>query len=273
MNRKNLLIILLAVGLAAMIGYGLYLQLGPPEMTSQGEQRPSQNVSGRQASSGSQVEQEVGQPVEDVRPQEESVASGPSVQRAVSPEAESNPQQSPESLTDSQPAPVISVSSVESQVPEKNSEDFPPSRVENPDAVADRDRPAEARPQPTAQERRTVVASETEPTGDTRIAVQRSAIALSVENREPKGVCERVSVREGRVYCWVHVINGAGRKIIVRWIKKGKKLWETPLPVGSNSWRTWAYITLRPSMVGPARVEILNEDGEVLQAESFEITV
>jgi hypothetical protein len=58
----------------------------------------------------------------------------------------------------------------------------------------------------------------------------------------------------------------------VRWIAKGREFWETHLVVGSNNWRTWAYVTLRPGLVGPARVDIVNADGELLHTESFEIT-
>ncbi|NIM98458.1 MAG: DUF2914 domain-containing protein, partial [candidate division Zixibacteria bacterium] len=104
-----------------------------------------------------------------------------------------------------------------------------------------------------------------------RTVIRRSAIALAVENREPKDVRDRFSVGHGRVYWWAQVINGKGGKIVVRWVMKGEKLAETHLPVGSNSWRTWAYITLRPSMIGPVQIQILNEEGELLKTESFEI--
>jgi hypothetical protein len=57
----------------------------------------------------------------------------------------------------------------------------------------------------------------------------------------------------------------------MRWFINGKQLWDALLPVGSDSWRTWAYITLRPGMVGPGKVQILNEDDELLKTESFEI--
>jgi hypothetical protein len=118
---------------------------------------------------------------------------------------------------------------------------------------------------------RGLTAGRVEPSRETPIVVRRSAIALGVEDREPKGICQRVSVDQGRVYCWVHVIDGEGRKNLVRWILNGKSLWETRLSVGSNNWRTWAYMTLRPGMIGQARAEILREDGELLHAESFEI--
>lgn len=102
--------------------------------------------------------------------------------------------------------------------------------------------------------------------------IRRSAIALGVEKREPIGVTQRVSVSQQRVYCWMHVINGQGEKVTVRWMRKRNKITETHLPIGSNSWRTWSYHSLRPSMIGPARAEIRDENGEILETLPFEIT-
>jgi hypothetical protein len=83
---------------------------------------------------------------------------------------------------------------------------------------------------------------------------------------------KRVSVRQGRVYCWVHVINCKGAAVTVRWKGKGQRIAEVHLPVGSNSWRTWAYLSLKSGMIGPAQVDIVDENGEILETLSFEIT-
>lgn len=115
--------------------------------------------------------------------------------------------------------------------------------------------------------------SEGEHAGVARPVIQRSVIGLGVEDREPVGVSQRVSVRQGRVYCWAHVINGKGGTIVVRWLGgKGQRMAEVRLAVDSNNWRTWSYLSLKPSMIGPAQVEILDENGEMLERLSFEIT-
>ena len=119
---------------------------------------------------------------------------------------------------------------------------------------------------------RAVAATESAPARVDRALIRRSAIALGVQNREPIGISHRVSVRQERVYCWMHVIDGKGEKVTVRWIGKGRRVAEAHLPVGSNSWRTWAYVSLKPGMIGPAQVEILGENGEILKTLSFEIT-
>lgn len=147
-----------------------------------------------------------------------------------------------------------------------------PSRVEEPKSSQVSERPAGVVQHPSGQEMRTLATSEGAPARGDRTLIQRSAIALAVKNREPKGITQRVSVSQRRVYCWIHVINGEGGKITVRWIRKGHRVTETDLQVGSDSWRTWAYANLRPSMIGPAQVHILDENGKLLETLSFEIT-
>jgi hypothetical protein len=104
-----------------------------------------------------------------------------------------------------------------------------------------------------------------------RLVIERSAIALTVEGRKPTGISDRFSVLQKKVYCWIHVINGKGDTITVRWLMNGQEPSYVHLPVGSDSWRTWSYITLKPSMIGPAEVEILS-DGELLETMTFEVT-
>jgi len=136
--------------------------------------------------------------------------------------------------------------------------------------------PVETSPQPSQQQMPepkipTAAVTESAPREVKRARIKRSAIALNVRNREPTGVSERVSVRQQRVYCWMQVVDGQGGKVIVRWISKGQKVGETHLRVGSKSWRTWSYITLRPGMVGLAEAQILDENGQLLETLSFEI--
>jgi hypothetical protein len=129
-----------------------------------------------------------------------------------------------------------------------------------------------ARAQSTGEKSDTLAVRENGGPRGNPIRIKGLAIALGVENREPRVVSKRVSVDHGRVYCWIHVTNGKGKRIIVRWISKGKELWETRLSIGSNDWRTWAYITLRPGMIGPAQADILDEKGGLLHTTFFEIT-
>lgn len=247
MNRKNVLIILLAVIFAGIIGYALYLYLGTDKRLSGENRQIKDDIEARQASV-SRMDQEVGPPEGGLHPEKETVVSS------------------------FQQLRVVKESSAESQAIQDKTRDPQASGEEDTEPTEVSGTFPEPLPQSTEEEKRAQAFSEDVPGRANPTVIRRSAIALGVENREPRDVSEHVSVRQGRVYCWVHVINGQGGKITVRWIRKGRKFWETHLPIGSNNWRTWAYITLRPGMIGPAQADIVNEDGRLLQTLSFEIT-
>ena len=232
MNRKNILIILASAFLTVVIGYTLYFSLGPYMRLSEEKSQLKDDIATRQ---GSRFEMatETRQPEENAHSVKETVVSSFSTQTGLSPGNGSEMQKLPK--------PRESVG--ESETIQDKSQGLQPSRVEEPESKEFSETPSRAN----------------------RAAIRQSTIAMGVENREPIGVSQRVSVREERVYCWMHVINGRGGRITVRWISNGHEITETHLPVGSNSWRTWAYASHRPRMVGPVRVEILDESGELLK--------
>ncbi len=167
---------------------------------------------------------------------------------------------------------VIGESGAEFQTMQDKPQGSQPSGAQEPDSKEVPQTSAKGFAHPSRNHTRAVAASEKVPATVNRALIRRSAIALGVQNREPIGISHRVSVRQERVYCWMHVINGQGVKLTVRWIGKGRRIAEVHLPVGSDSWRTWAYISLEAGMVGPAQVEILDDNGEILKTLSFEIT-
>jgi hypothetical protein len=101
--------------------------------------------------------------------------------------------------------------------------------------------------------------------GRSGIIVQDSKLCLGVKDRQPQSVASKFSVASGKVYCWVRVANGQGKKVKTVWYLGGKKYDGTWLAVGSASWRTWAYKNLDASMKGEGRVEIVDESGNVLK--------
>ena len=154
-------------------------------------------------------------------------------------------------------------------VTEKPIEDV---KAKEPESEGVSETPAVVSAHPSGEQIQAATVGEDTPARVDRPVIRRSAIALGVEKREPIGVTQRVSVSQQRVYCWMHVINGQGEKVTVRWMRKRNKITETHLPVGSNSWRTWSYLSLRPSMIGSAQAEMRDENGEILETLPFEIT-
>lgn len=239
MNRRNIVVILASASLTVVITYTLYFSLAPSMRRSRENPQCKDDIATRQPS-GPEMATGIRQRKENAQPVKGTVVSSLSTQTGLSPENGSEMQKLPK--------PQESVA--ESQTIRDTFRDVQPSRKAEPESRESSETPSRADP----------------------AVIRRSAIAKRVENREPIGVSQRVSVRQQRVYCWMHVLNGEGERITVRWIRRGNKTTETQLPVGSNSWRTWACAYLRPAMVGPAWVEILDESGELLKTLSFKIT-
>ena len=265
MNWNRLLLIIFAVvGLAALGGYTLYDHLEYQE-----ERKVREEVAAKhefKAGTDERITQaEVG-----IKEENQTVASVPFEQMGLIPENESGTHHFVAVPTESKPLKLKEVSGTESETM-LESEVLESSGRADLGLAQGSEPPMEPLPESTEEEA-TTAAGEDERASVNLTTVQRSAIALAVEDREPQGVSDRVSVRQRKVYCWIHVKDGKGKNVIIRWVANGKTLWETSLRVGSNDWRTWAYITLRPSMIGQAQADILSEDGQLLKTESFEIT-
>ncbi len=237
------LFILAGVFLAVMIGYTRYFHSGPNKRLAEEK---------------------------NIRPEKETLVSTRSSKAGLT--RENDIQKLPKDLASSQLPGVTSKSGAEFQAIQDKPQGSQPSRVQEPEVKDVSETPAKGFAHTSRQQIRAVGDSESVPARVTNILIRRSAIALDVENREPIKLSQQVSVQQDRVYCWMHIINGQGVKVTVRWIGRGRRIAEVHLPVGSNSWRTWAYISLKPSMIGPAQVEILDENGEILKTLSFEIT-
>jgi hypothetical protein len=263
------LFILGGVFLAVMIGYNRYFHSGPDKRVLE-ENRQLQDDRSARPVSGSKMEAETESRKENLRPEKETVASARSSQAGLT--QENDIQKTPRDLTSSQLPGVVSESGAEFQTIQNKPQDSHPFRPQERESKEVPQTSAKGFAHPSRQQMGPVAASESVPAIVTHTLIRRSAIALGVENREPVGISQRVSVSQQRVYCWMHVIDGKGEKVTVRWIGKGRRIAEAHLPVGSNNWRTWAYVSLKPGMIGPAQVEILGENGEILKTLSFEIT-
>lgn len=264
-----LLSVLCIIGLTAVVSYTFYDHSGPFERLTRGSGQAEDRIAARHKAK-SKVEEEIVRVEGSIEPEKETDPSAASklVKRML--ENGSATRQLPQVPIHSEPPKPTPVSDGDFQTTPKAS--FADLSYEDRDLDEDSEPPPDAPSEATEAEESSLAVSGTEPIAGNLNTVRRSAIAVAMENREPKGICERVSVDQGRVYCWVHVTGGEGKKVIIRWSVNGKKLWETPLAVGSNDWRTWAYITLKPIMVGQAQADILNEEGKLLKTESFDIT-
>jgi hypothetical protein len=271
LKRKNLLIILAAlIIVVAIIDYFLYLDVTRNKRLSQEKRHLKVDLEEKQVSESTVVEAP-----RQLEEGEESKADGVASNDTNPPEVGQGNGQKTEQGSGSPTMPSVSEMTEKPEAEVQNAETEPQllqaSSVEDAEPNQVSETPAEVSPRPIDEETPTMASIETEPVSARRTFIQRPAIALAVENREPKGISKRVSVLHQKVYCWLRVINGKGGDVTVRWFTEGPGPFVAYLPVGSDDWRTWSYLTLTPRMIGPARVEILR-DGELLETLFFEIT-
>lgn len=93
----------------------------------------------------------------------------------------------------------------------------------------------------------------------------------SVKDRNPESKGASFSTADGKVFCWMRVVNGQGSKVRCVWTLNGKKFEGVWLEIGSPSWRTWASKRLDSSMRGSCKVEIEAEGGGVIGSAAFEV--
>lgn len=264
------LLVFAFVSLVGVIVYSQFFRLRP-ERGDVGENRQIESdVSGYQAPT-SKMEAGLKPPEEGPSSDKETVLPGlPG--RAVFNQGGDVREPSTE-IANSRPSAIISESHGESETIQDASGDPEQVRLEGQESGEISRKEGEVLLPSSGKQIQAKVVGTDRPPRVSHPAIRRSTIALGVEGREPVGMSKRVSIRQGRVYCWIHVINCKGGAVIVRWIgEKGKRIADVHLRVGSNSWRTWSYLSLRPSMIGPAQVEIRDENGEILETLSFKIT-
>ena len=271
MTRKNALVISVGGLLAVVIGWAVYFSLGSQKGPSE-ESRESKVAIAARGAPASKMEGVGEKPIEDVSPDKETAAVSFSREAGGEQGGESGNQRSPDTLAVSQPSRVIQEPGAETQTAKEKPSDSQLSGGKELESQESSEISAVGSVHPSGEQIQAGTVSGDTPARVDRPGIHRAAIALGVENREPTGVCQHVPVTQGRVYCWMHVNNGKGETVTVRWIRKGNKAIDTHLPIGSNSWRTWAYASLTSGMIGPARVEILDEDGGLLKTLSFEVT-
>ncbi len=134
----------------------------------------------------------------------------------------------------------------------------------------------------TTQAGTSEIAKPVEPVEEKEEKVQYQGEGLVIaEAQVGTGVEERVIVGEDtsfpfsveKVYC-LSFVKGADTATTIKhvWYYKDKKMVSVSLDVKSPAFRTWSYKTILPEWLGTWRVEIVDDEGEVLKIIGFEIT-
>jgi DUF2914 family protein len=98
------------------------------------------------------------------------------------------------------------------------------------------------------------------------------AAGVNPAAREPLDPGTEFPNTSGSVYCYSRITGAAVPTTITHvWYYEGETMARVELPVRSMDWRTWSSKRLLPSWTGHWQVKILDEDGLVLKAASFQI--
>ncbi|MDH4157013.1 MAG: DUF2914 domain-containing protein [candidate division Zixibacteria bacterium] len=99
-----------------------------------------------------------------------------------------------------------------------------------------------------------------------------AVVCSGVEERMPIDTLTEFNVDAGQVFVWMRITGAAdSTSVTVRWSHGETVMAEVELPVKSPSWRTWSSKNVLPSWAGNWDVKILDSEGDILKALSFNV--
>ncbi|MFC1751020.1 DUF2914 domain-containing protein [Pseudomonadota bacterium] len=100
-------------------------------------------------------------------------------------------------------------------------------------------------------------------------SVSRSAFTTAVVNREPRGRINELTNDKHHLYFFTELKGMTGQKVTHRWVHKGQTMAEIKFNVGAPRWRVWSSKTLLSHWTGQWKVEVLNEQEQVVYTEDL----
>lgn len=105
--------------------------------------------------------------------------------------------------------------------------------------------------------------------------VVRAQLSHAIEEREPVDSIDAIQLRPGEsqsIHFYLHLKNLQGGKVHIKWYHDGKLDSQLALQVHNNNWRTHASKQLDYRRLGPWRVELIDESGNLLVTKSFTVS-
>ncbi|MCI0692204.1 DUF2914 domain-containing protein [candidate division KSB1 bacterium] len=101
------------------------------------------------------------------------------------------------------------------------------------------------------------------------ITVDRIAICTAVADREPQGEGTEFDTTVERLYCFT-ALNGAAGQVVHAWYQGDSLRAKVTLDKGqAGRWRTYSNKQMAPEWQGKWRVDVLDENGNVLKSAEF----
>ena len=99
--------------------------------------------------------------------------------------------------------------------------------------------------------------------------VGRSFFTTGIDEREPVDRVETLDASEDRVFFFTEVVNMSDRSITHRWTYLGQTMAEVGFDIHGDRWRVWSSKRLLPEWAGAWQVDVIDEDGQVLDTKGF----
>jgi len=103
--------------------------------------------------------------------------------------------------------------------------------------------------------------------------LKKAVMCESVQDGLPVNQTVVFDVSKGSAYCWSDFdpveVDGV---IHHQWYRNGKLSYDQPLAVHPPRWAAYSTLRLRQADVGPWRLDITNESGDILKTLRFSIT-
>jgi len=101
--------------------------------------------------------------------------------------------------------------------------------------------------------------------------VSRALFTIGIDDREPVIMVDSISADSYSSISFFTELNGmTGETVTHQWRFDDQVMFEKSFEVGGDRWRVWTSKTLLPDWTGTWTVEVLNEDGSVLERKTFE---
>jgi hypothetical protein len=102
------------------------------------------------------------------------------------------------------------------------------------------------------------------------IAVLKLVICLDVVDRVPVEAARSFPRDVGKLFAFSEVDRAeAPTRIFHRWYVGERLVTEVPIEIGAAHWRCWTTKTILAKWLGPCRVEVVTEGGEILARAGF----
>jgi len=100
--------------------------------------------------------------------------------------------------------------------------------------------------------------------------ISQAVFTKSVENRVPIEIITGADNSLGKIYFFTNIRHLTGDKITHRWIYKDKVKAEVSFDIKGERWRVWSSKNLWYTWTGQWKVEVVNQQNEILLTEIFE---